>query len=246
MSRTVHSPRASSSSPRMATKRAPSLSARFICDLRPAPLVVHEHAQPGLRAASRCRSRARSRPAGASGARNTSQRGVRRRRRQQHDQPLHAQREADAREVGAAQLLHQPVVAAAAQHAVLRAQLAAHHLERGARVVVEAAHQPVAQPIGDAQQLQLAPHLREVVAALGAEVVGDLRQRLDDRLVLGHLAVEHAQRVGLGAPLAVGAQPARLRAQRRAQRLHVGRPAVARRPPSSGPARSRAARRPRR
>ena len=226
MSRTVQRALASSSSPRMATKRAPSLSARFICDLRPRPSWSISTRTPGLaqrRAAGGGRGRARPAP-GAPGTPRSARSGGR--GRDQHDQPLHAQREADAGEVRAAEVLHEAVVAAAAEHAVLRAQLAAQHLERGAHVVVEPAHQAVAQAVGDAQQVQLAPHLGEVVAALRAEVVGDPRQGLDDRLVLGHLAVEHAQRVRLRAALAVGAELAGSAAQRRAQRLHVGGPAV--------------------
>src|ERR1039458_3755020 len=44
----------------------------------------------------------------------------------------------------------------------------------------------------------------EMFAAGLVEILADLGQLLDDGLVLRHLAVEHAQRIGLGPSLAVG------------------------------------------
>ena len=58
-------------------------------------------------------------------------------------------------------------------------------------------------------------------AASLVEILADLRQLLDDRLVFRNLAVEHAQRIRLGTALAVGAHLVYHRLQRLAQSLVV-------------------------
>ncbi len=88
------------------------------------------------------------------------------------------------------------IVTASPQHRVLRAQRAVHYFERGAHVVVEAAHHTGAN---------FAPDV-EVRAASVAEVIEYGRQRVDDRLVGLHLAIEHAQRIRFRAALAIDAQ----------------------------------------
>jgi hypothetical protein len=84
----------------------------------------------------------------------------------------------------------------------------------------------VAQPIGNAERVQLPLHLGEVVAALGAQVIGNARERLDDGLIGRHLAVQNAQRVGLGSPLAIAAQARDVLAQGLPQGLDVPRTAL--------------------
>ena len=66
----------------------------------------------------------------------------------------------------------------------------------------------------------------EVVPTLVAEVVDDPRQAVDDLLVPGHLAVEHAKRVRLDSTLAVAAHFRNAVAQRTPQRLDIGRTAA--------------------
>ncbi len=105
----------------------------------------------------------------------------------------------------AAQHLGKPVVAPAADHRVLGAQRAAGNLKRRPRVVVEPAHQARRNLIGKAARLKFARDAVEMLAALGVEVVDDLGQLLDDRLVRFHFAIEHAQRVGVRAALAIRA-----------------------------------------
>ena len=65
---------------------------------------------------------------------------------------------------------------------------------------------------GHADGVEHGAHGGEVLAAGVVEVVADLGQLLDDGLVFGDLAVEHAQRIGFGAALAVGAHQVRRRA----------------------------------
>ena len=68
-----------------------------------------------------------------------------------------------------------------------------------------------------------------MLAGIFAEKLSDAGQHFDDRLILCHLAVKHAQRIGYGAPLAVAAHLVfdwieRL-AQRFVERSAVGRSA---------------------
>ena len=56
---------------------------------------------------------------------------------------------------------------------------------------------------GHADGVEHGAHGGEVFAARVVEVIADLGQLLDDGLVFGDLAVEHAQRIGFGATLAV-------------------------------------------
>ena len=61
-----------------------------------------------------------------------------------------------------------------------------------------------------------------MLAATLVQKRADARQRLDDGLVFGNFAIEHAQRIGDGAALAVLAHGADDRLQRLAQGLVVG------------------------
>ena len=126
-----------------------------------------------------------------------------------------------------AQRFGQPVVAPAAQHRILRAQRAVDHFERGAHVVIQAAHQPRAHLVCDAAIVEVLLHRVEMRAARVAEVIDDARQLLDDGLVRFHFAIQHAQRIGFGAALAIAAHPRRHRFQLLPQALDVLRTAVA-------------------
>ena len=66
----------------------------------------------------------------------------------------------------------------------------------------------------------------EVRVAIFAEVIEDRGQRIDGGLVVGNFAIEHAQRVGGGAALAIGAQRGRDGCQFLFQRGHELGPAV--------------------
>src|SRR5580700_2943438 len=58
------------------------------------------------------------------------------------------------------------------------------------------------------------------------EKLADARQRVDDGLILRDLAIEHAQRIGYGAALAIGAHFRNDRLQSLAQRLIEGHAVV--------------------
>ena len=76
---------------------------------------------------------------------------------------------------------------------------------------------------GNADGIQHRSHRREMFAAGLVEILADLGQLLDDRLVLRNFAVEHAQRIGLRPALAVGVHQVHHRLQGLAQRLVVAR-----------------------
>jgi len=78
-------------------------------------------------------------------------------------------------------------------------------LEGGARVVVQPAHQPMVERVRNAGGVEGRSNRGEVNLRVLVEEVGDYRQRVDDRLVGRNLAVQHAQRIGDGAALAVRA-----------------------------------------
>ena len=95
--------------------------------------------------------------------------------REQH--PVEPEPEPDPRRRLAAEQLDEPVVAAAAAERLLLA-LAARgvELERGPRVVVEAADEARLEPVRDAQRVEVRPDAREVLGAGVAQPVGDPRR----------------------------------------------------------------------
>ena len=107
---------------------------------------------------------------------------------------------------GRAERFRETVIASAAEHGILRAEIAVHDFERGAHVVIEAAHQARLDFERDAAIGQIGLHRREVRLADFAEVVENRRQLFDDRLIFRNLAIEHAQRIGFDAALAIRAQ----------------------------------------
>ena len=68
--------------------------------------------------------------------------------------------------------------------------------ERRARVVIEPADQPVVDLKLDTNRLQDRLHRLKMLAAPFIQKLADARQFLDDRLILSHLTVKHAQRIG--------------------------------------------------
>ena len=193
-------------------RRAPARRRRRSASTRAASAIGALHLRPARRAL-RTPSAPAGRPAAARAAAAAPPRGRRRRSRRRTP----AARVAIAAPSGsastsrsrpaakpmpgairAAELLHEPVVAAAAEQRVLRAERLPQHLERRARVVVEAAHQPVRDPPRNAPtSSRCALHAGEVRRARLAQVVHRVRQPIDDRLVGRHLAVVDPQRIGL-------------------------------------------------
>src|ERR1700735_474845 len=122
-----------------------------------------------------------------------------------------------------ADLLRQPVVAAAAAYARLGAEQGVVELVGGPRVVVEAADQAGRVGEGDAEADQEAAHGVVVRLALGAEVVGHHRRVLGLSADLGALVVEDPERVDLDPQPGVGVEVEP--AQEPLQRLAVDRAA---------------------
>ena len=117
-------------------------------------------------------------------------------------------REAHARRGRPAERLDQPVVAPAAAERALRAERAVVHLERGARVVVEPAHQRRGRS-RSACRARRDPGARRRSARGTRRTAnrGCAGSPCATRLVVRLLGVEHAQRVRLEAQLAIAAQP---------------------------------------
>jgi hypothetical protein len=86
-------------------------------------------------------------------------------------QSLHADREAESRDVGSPQETNEAVVAPAGADGALGSPLLGLHFEDGAGVVVQATHQAMVDPERHSQRLQVALELGEVVGALRAEMV---------------------------------------------------------------------------
>ena len=97
---------------------------------------------------------------------------------ERQDQPIEPDAEPDARRRATAEQLDQAVVAAAAADRLLLALPTADvELERGPRVVVEAAHEARLEAVGDAEGVEVAADRIEVRGAGGAQPVGDARRR---------------------------------------------------------------------
>ena len=132
---------------------------------------------------------------------------------------------------GPSELLDEPVVATAARHRVLRAEVAGQHLEGRADVVVEPADEARIDDVARSPMRVETARARclEVLAGLGRQRVEDRGRLLDDRLAVRRLAVEHAQRVPRQARLALVAQPILERRQVLEQPRDVRRPRARRR-----------------
>ena len=138
-------------------------------------------------------------------------------------QALDAQRKADAGRRRTAERFHEPVVAAAAADRVLcGVEAGGAELERGAGVVVEAAHELVLDLVVDPQRVQTLAHPLEVGRRGCSEIVGDPRG------VRGHgrrglaLGVQDAQRVARNLVAVLRVHIASAALQVAAQRLAIG------------------------
>ncbi len=125
----------------------------------------------------------------------------------------------------AADLLDEPVVAAAAADAALRAEAVGLELEGGARVVVEAAHQAEVEVRLQTRPLHEPQDRVEVPATVGAQVVDEARRLVEHGAAALDLAVEGAQRIEVEPFEALAAELALSPAQVAAQRVDVGRAA---------------------
>ena len=123
-----------------------------------------------------------------------------------HDEAVLTDRKADAgRGNFRFERFREAIVAAAAEDGVLRAEVAVDDFERGPHVVIEAADEARANGRTGCRVRRAKPgRLRNARGNRRRDDRG-CGQRVDDGLVLGNLAIEHAQRIGFGAALAIGA-----------------------------------------
>ncbi|OQC34731.1 MAG: hypothetical protein BWX64_02729 [Acidobacteria bacterium ADurb.Bin051] len=142
--------------------------------------------------------------------------------RQDLEQTVGADREADGIGRRAAELLDEPLVGAAAADRVLGSEIARDDLEDGVRVVVETAHQPGLDAVGHAEAVEVGAHRREMLPARRREVVGEPGRRREQLLLGGILAVEDPERVRPEAPAALLAELGRARLEVGEERGPVG------------------------
>ncbi len=143
----------------------------------------------------------------------------------QQRRAFHAHRETESGKGRAAQFLDQAVVAPAPQNRVLRSEALGGDLEYGAPVVVEPAHETHVLDVGHAEHVEVLFYRNEMFRARRAQRGLHQRRIGEQADALLDLAVEHAQRVLLGAAPAVLAHPGDSRPQPGGQRLAVGRAA---------------------
>src|ERR1700680_203162 len=96
-------------------------------------------------------------------------------------------------------------------------------LKRGSTVIIQTAYQAIVELKLDSNRLQDLLHLREMLAARLIQELADPWQFFDDGLIRRHFAIEHSQRIGNGAALAVGAHLSDDRLERLAQSFVVDR-----------------------
>ena len=151
------------SSPRITVQRAPRRSACFIWPFRDRPACSIWARRPLLRSCPTSTNASRPVPAtNTSMPWSCSTAPAARRIRSMPGRP------ADPRRRRAAELLDQPVVAAAAAERGLGPQPLRLELEHRARVVVEPAHERGIDLVRDAGRVEQGAHLAEVLGVLGA------------------------------------------------------------------------------
>ena len=113
---------------------------------------------------------------------------------EREQQALDAGAEADPGRRRTADLLDEPVVAAAAADRRVRVLVGTDELERRARVVVEPAHERRVEHVRHAVEVELRAHLVEMRAAVVAQRLADLRRVVERGAQRGVLHVEDLQR----------------------------------------------------
>ena len=105
----------------------------------------------------------------------------------------------------------------------MRSQRSVSEFECSSGVIVQAADKTIVQREGHLHCLKDFLHFLKMLAATFVEKLTDARQLVDDGLVLGNLAIKHAQRIGDRPPLAVATHFVHNRLQRLAQGFVVNR-----------------------
>ena len=123
----------------------------------------------------------------------------------QHRQALDAGRPADAGHRRSAHHLDQPVIATAAHHGALRAEVRRDELERRMGIVIKAAHETRVQPIIDVKPIEPGTHPIKKSSRFRIQVISEVRSTLGDALIGLLLRIEDAQRIAFRA--AAGCPP---------------------------------------
>src|ERR1700730_3715409 len=121
----------------------------------------------------------------------------------QHCEPLDPSSPAHTGQCRPAHHLDQPVIAAAAHHGALRAEVCCDEFECRMRVVIEPPHEPGVQPIIYSEPVKPAADPIEEIARLQIEVIGKSGSFPGDALVGFFFRIEDAQRVAVEPPPAV-------------------------------------------
>ena len=189
---------------------------------------IHLRREPRRRAWL-SRPKAPARAAGGAALQRHEQlhgRGCRRRYLAGEQDPLHAGGPADPGRFGAAQLLHQAVVASPAPHPALGAERVGGELEHGAGVVVEAPHERGVDLVGDAGRVEQRADLGEVLGVPAVEPVQQAGRVLHHRAGAGVFGVERPQGVQVDAGPDLLGELALVGAQVGGEALAVGAPAL--------------------
>ena len=116
---------------------------------------------------------------------------------------LHTHGKTSRRRGLAAELGHQPVIAATRTDRALSAEAGRNPLEDRTVVVVKAAHQAVIDTIGHSCILQQGLHTIEVLTGLLAQEIRKAGRRFDNTLQVGILGIQDAQRIRVQAAQAI-------------------------------------------
>src|SRR5437762_8538009 len=142
---------------------------------------------------------------------------------QREHQAILADSESDPRRTGPSQSFRKAIIPASTENRILRAQRSVSEFECSPGVIVQAADKTIVQREGHLHCLKDFLHFLKMLAATFVEKLTDARQFVDDGLVLGNLAIKHAQRIGHCPPLAVATHFVHHRLQRLSQGLVVNR-----------------------
>src|ERR1700691_2328349 len=112
-------------------------------------------------------------------------------------QALDAAGPADARRFRAAHYAHQPVVTPAGQHRALRSPFGGRELDGGVAIVIEAAHQPWIEFVGNSELAEPFTHLNEEVVRRGGEIPLETRRHSGELNIARILGIENAQGITL-------------------------------------------------
>jgi hypothetical protein len=99
------------------------------------------------------------------------------------------------RSIPSAHHTHQPVIAPAAQNRALGTEVMGYELEGGMTIIIEPAHEPRIEAIGDPERIEPGTHLGKEVARFRRQEFREGRRSGIDAFVALILRIENAQRI---------------------------------------------------